>query len=152
MAVCRTRHTGSLRVPGQRQTSQGESDPKPRSPSRGRRRWRAGRRFLHPCIESEGGTRQEAPAARMDRGGCCGGGSDPGKSGSSAAMQIAPVTGGTDEVPERGVVSRSPRKASSARSGDRRTVCMVRTAHRHRWAGVSTPRWTSDPPLRNSAN
>ena len=26
----RTHHTGSLRVPGQRQTSQGKSDPKPR--------------------------------------------------------------------------------------------------------------------------
>ena len=28
----------------------------------------------------------------------------------------------------------------------------ARTADRHRWAGVSTPRWTGDPSLRNSAN
>ena len=28
----------------------------------------------------------------------------------------------------------------------------ARTANRHRWAGVSTPRWTGDPSLRNSAN
>ena len=27
-----------------------------------------------------------------------------------------------------------------------------RTANRHRWAGVRTPRWTGDPSLRNSAN
>src|SRR5690348_2589734 len=76
MAVVRTRHTGSLRVPGQRQTSQGESDPKPRPLRvRGRRRWRAGAKFLHRCTaDGEGGTRQEAPATRMDRGGCSVGG------------------------------------------------------------------------------
>ena len=41
----RTTHTASLRVPGQRQSSQGESGPKPRTSSR--RRWQAGRKVLH---------------------------------------------------------------------------------------------------------
>ncbi len=41
----RTTHTEGLRVPGQRQSSQGESGPKPRTLSR--RRWKAGRKVLH---------------------------------------------------------------------------------------------------------
>ena len=41
----RTTHTERLRVPGQRQSSQGESGPKPRTSSR--RRWKAGRKVLH---------------------------------------------------------------------------------------------------------
>jgi hypothetical protein len=41
----RTTHTEGLRVPGQRQSSQGESGPKPRTLSR--RRWQAGRKVLH---------------------------------------------------------------------------------------------------------
>jgi hypothetical protein len=41
----RTIHTASLRVPGQRQSTQGESGPKPRTLSR--RRWKAGQRLLH---------------------------------------------------------------------------------------------------------
>jgi hypothetical protein len=41
----RTTHTERLRVPGQRQSSQGESGPKPRTLSR--RRWKAGRKVLH---------------------------------------------------------------------------------------------------------
>jgi hypothetical protein len=41
----RTTHTERLRVPGQRQSSQGESGPKPRTSSR--RRWQAGRKVLH---------------------------------------------------------------------------------------------------------
>ena len=40
-----TTDTESLRVPGQRQSSQGESGPKPRTSSR--RRWQAGRKVLH---------------------------------------------------------------------------------------------------------
>jgi hypothetical protein len=41
----RTIHTARLRVPGQRQSTQGESGPKPRTLSR--RRWKAGQRILH---------------------------------------------------------------------------------------------------------
>ena len=44
----RTVHTESLRVPGQRQSSQGESGPKPRASSR--KRWQAGRKFLHQQV------------------------------------------------------------------------------------------------------
>ena len=53
----RTTHTASLRVPGQRQSSQGESGPKPRTSSR--RRWQAGRKVLHQkqSLPSEAGTR-----------------------------------------------------------------------------------------------
>ena len=40
-----TPHTGSLRVPGPRQSSQGQSGPKPRLSWR--RRWTAGAIFLH---------------------------------------------------------------------------------------------------------
>ena len=152
MAVFRTRHTGSLRVPGQRQTSQGESDPKPRSLRvRGRRRWRAGRRFLHPCVQpAKGGRDRKHPPPEWTGAVVVGG--DEIQANPDLTYKFARMTGGAVEVPERGVVSRSPRKASSRPPGNWRRRRTVRTAHRHRWAGVSTPRWTSDPPLRNSAN
>jgi hypothetical protein len=53
----RTIHTACLRVPGQRQSTQGESGPKPRTLSR--RRWKAGQRVLHQSasLSSEAGTR-----------------------------------------------------------------------------------------------
>ena len=53
----RTIHTECLRVPGQRQSPQGESGPKPRTSSR--RRWKAGQRILHQSasLRSEAGTR-----------------------------------------------------------------------------------------------
>ena len=41
----KTRYTECLRVPGHRQSTQGESGPKPRASSR--RRWQAGGRLLH---------------------------------------------------------------------------------------------------------
>ncbi len=47
----RTIHTASLRVPGQRQSTQGESGPKPRTSSR--RRWKAGERVLHQSASHE---------------------------------------------------------------------------------------------------
>ena len=49
----RTRHTESLRVPGQRQSSQGQSGPKPRTSRR--RRWQAGWIVLHRSASFERG-------------------------------------------------------------------------------------------------
>ena len=49
----RTRHTESLRVPGQRQSSQGQSGPKPRTSRR--RRWKAGWIVLHRSASFERG-------------------------------------------------------------------------------------------------
>ncbi len=46
----RTRYTESLRVPGHRQSTQGESGPKPRTSSR--RRWRTGERVLYRMSSS----------------------------------------------------------------------------------------------------
>ena len=46
----------------------------------------------------EGGTRQEAPATRMDRGGCYVGGRDPGKSGSPNSSPT--LTGDAAEASE----------------------------------------------------
>jgi hypothetical protein len=60
----RTRHTESLRVPGHRQSTQGESGPKPRASCR--RRWQAGQRVLHQSVSLRvrGGRGQEGEPSK----------------------------------------------------------------------------------------